>query len=190
MFTKGIYPRVLLVMTMLLAVAACSTKNVVESDLHIKGAPDWVNEGTQILKSGDGRLFHGVGSAPVMGDMSLQTSTADNRARAELARVLSSYMDVVSSDYLASSGSGDRQSLEQSVSQQIENITRVNLSGAKIIGRWRDEKSNVIYALAELDMEQVKRTVRGVEEMNTGFNRYVDSHGETIFDKLAEERKK
>ncbi len=190
MFTQRIYPRALLILGMLLALAACSTKNVVESDLHIKGAPDWVNEGTQILKTGDGRLFHGVGSAPVLGDMSLQTSTADSRARAELARVLSSYMDVVSNDYLASSGSGDRQATEQAVSRQIENISRINLSGAKIIGRWRDEKNNVIYALAELDMAQVKNTVRGVEEMNSGFNRYVDSHGETIFDKLAEGRKK
>src|SRR3569832_2031084 len=51
--------------------AACSTKNVVESDLHMKGAPDWVNEGTQILKTGDGRLFLGVGSAPPLGDLSL-----------------------------------------------------------------------------------------------------------------------
>lgn len=190
MFTQRSYSRIMLGLSVVLALAACSGKNVVESDLHLKGVPDWVNEGTQILKTGDGRLFHGVGSAPALGDMSLQTSTADNRARAELARVLSSYMNVVSSDYLASSGKGDDPAVEQAVSQQIENITRVNLSGAKIIGRWRDVKSNMIYSLAELDFQQVKSTVRGVEEMNTGLNRYVDSHGETIFDKLAEERKK
>ncbi len=190
MFMQPIYLRVMLGLSVLLALAACSSKNVVESDLHLKGVPDWVNEGTQILKTGDGRLFHGVGSAPALGDMSLQTSTADNRARAELARVLSSYMNVASNDYLASSGKGDDQGVEQAVSQQIENLTRVNLSGAKIIGRWRDVKSNVIYSLAELDLQQVKATVRGVEEMNTGFHGYVDSHGETIFDKLAEERKK
>lgn len=173
-----------------LLLAACSGKNVVESDLHIKGAPDWVNEGTQILKTGGGRLFHGVGSAPPLGDMSLQTSTADDRARAELARVLSSYMNVVSRDYVGSSAAGDRSATEQSLSREIENVTRLNLSGARIIGRWRDPKTNMIYALAELDLKAVKDTLRGVEEMNSGFDSYVDRHGETIFDRMAEERKK
>src|SRR3569623_1492463 len=49
--------------------AACTTKNVVESDLHLKGAPDWVNEGTQILKTGDGRLFHVVGGGGLQGQV-------------------------------------------------------------------------------------------------------------------------
>ena len=170
--------------------AACSTKNVVESDLHLKGAPDWVNEGTQILKTGDGRLFHGVGSAPPLGDLSLQTSTADDRARAELARVLSSYMNVVSNDYVAANSAAEKGAVEQSLSREIENVTRINLTGARIIGRWRDTKSNAIYSLAELDLKQVKSTVHGVEEMNSGFDNYVDKHGETIFDGMAEERKK
>src|SRR3569623_2019675 len=65
--------RMALVMGALLLLAACSSKNVVESDLHIKGAPDWVNEGTQILKTGDCRLFHGICSAPpLVGGGSLQ----------------------------------------------------------------------------------------------------------------------
>ena len=76
------------------ALSACSSTTQVESDLSIKGAPDWVNEGTHILNDKDGRLFHGVGLASPMGDMSLQKSVADDRARAEVARVLSSYMDV------------------------------------------------------------------------------------------------
>ena len=30
----------------------------IESDLGIKGAPDWVNEGTQAVSNKDGRLIH------------------------------------------------------------------------------------------------------------------------------------
>ena len=77
----------------------CSSKTEVDSDLHIKGAPDWVNEGNQMLNDRDGRLFHGIGSAPEMGNLSLQKNTADDRARAELARIFSSYLKVVSNDY-------------------------------------------------------------------------------------------
>lgn len=187
---RSVFARSATLIAVLWLLGACSGKNVVESDLHLKGAPDWVNEGTQILKTGDGRLFHGVGSAPPLGDMSLQTSAADDRARAELARVLSSYMNVISNDYVAASSAAGKGATEQSLSREIENVTRINLTGARVIGRWRDTKSNVIYSLAELDLKQVKSTTRGVEEMNGGFGNYVDRHGETIFDRMAEERKK
>lgn len=172
----------------LLAACAGSGPTQVESDLHIKGAPDWVNEGTAILKTRDGRLFHGVGSAPPMSDRSLQTSTADDRARAELARVLSSYMDVVSHDYTAASGSGEQALLATSVSRQIESITHVNLTGSRIIGRWRDEKTDIIYALAELDMEQVHDTLARVQDMNEGLRDYINNQGNNIFDGMAKEK--
>jgi hypothetical protein len=160
----------------------------VESDLNIKGAPDWVNEGTAILKTRDGRLFHGVGSAPPMGDPSLQTSTADDRARAELARVLSSYMDVVSNDYTAASGTGEQALPAAAVSRQIEAVTRVNLTGSRIIGRWRDERTDIIYSLAELDMEQVRGTLERVEDMNAGLRDYITQRGDNIFDGMAKEK--
>jgi len=175
--------------TMVLLLSACGGKTTVESDMHISGAPDWVNEGTNILKDKDGRLFHGVGFAPQMGDMSLQKTTADNRARAEVARVLSSYMNVVSKDYVESVGTGDQQELSQAVSHDIENITKVNLTGAKIIGNWRDEKTNTIYALAELDMKNVKNILDNVENMNQGFRKYIETQGDNIFDRMAGEKK-
>lgn len=172
----------------LLAGCAGTGPTRVESDLGIKGAPDWVNEGTAILKTRDGRLFHGVGSAPPMGDRSLQTSAADDRARAELARVLSSYMDVVSHDYTAASGSGEQALLATSISRQIENITRVNLTGSRIIGRWRDEKTEIIYALAELDMAQVHDTLGQVQDMNESLRDYLKNQGDNIFDGMAKEK--
>ena len=72
-------------------VSGCSSEPTkVESNLGIKGAPDWVNQGSNILSTKDGRLFHGVGSASQMGDLALQKSVADDRARAEVAREHSS----------------------------------------------------------------------------------------------------
>ena len=177
--------RTLLLAAFAIGLAACSGKTTVKSDLGIGGAPDWVNQGTNILKDKDGRLFHGVGSAPPMGDESLQISMADERARAEVARVLSSYMDVVSNDYLAANGSGKDAQAEQSVSRQVKNLTRVNLSGAKIIGRWRDKHSNTIWSIAELDMNHVKQTVAGVHDMNSDLQNYISVHADNIFDREA-----
>ncbi len=178
----------LLGLLLVLGLVACSSKTKVESDMNISGAPDWVNEGTNILKDKDGRLFHGVGFAPPMGDMSLQKSTADNRARAEVARVLSSYMNVVSRDYVESTGTGEQQDLSQAVSHDIENITKVNLTGAKIIGNYRDEKTNTIYSIAELDMKHVKGILDSVESMNQGFRDYIKNKGDNIFDRMAGEK--
>lgn len=172
---------------LLLAACAGPGPTRVESNLHIKGAPDWVNEGTAMLKTHDGRLFHGVGSAPPMSDRSLQTSAADDRARAELARVLTSYMDVVSHDFTAASGSGNQATVVTSVSRQIENITRVNLGGSRIIGRWRDESTDFIYSIAEIDMEQVQGTLGSVQDMNEGLRDYIGNQGNNIFDRMAKE---
>ena len=168
------------------AIAACSSTTKVESDLGLKGAPDWVNQGTNILNNKDGRLFHGVGSASAMGDMALQKSVADDRARAEVARVLSSYLDVVSNDYMAAAKAGDASVTEESVSRQIRNLSKVNLVGARIIGSWRDPKTNIIYSIAELDMNHVKSTLAGVNDMNDGLKRYIETHADNIFDSMSD----
>ena len=168
------------------ALAACGGgKTVVESDLGIKGAPDWVNKGTAVLNDKDGRLFHGVGSSPAMGDEALQRSSADDRARAEVARMLSTYLDVVGNDYTASSGTGGNASADQAVSRQIKAVTKMNLAGSKIIGRWKDGKTNTVYSIAELDLKQVKTTLEGANGMNEDLRRYIGRNAENIFDKVS-----
>jgi len=178
-----------LISGVILLLAACASKTTVESDLGISGAPDWVNEGTQYLNDKDGRLFHGVGQAPAMGDESLQISTADNRARAEVARILTSYLDVVSNDYTSASGSGDKTINQQAVSQQINNLSKINLSGAKIIGHWKDDKTGTIYSIAELDLSRVKDITAQVKDMNADLKRYIIDNSNNIFDKMAQEKK-
>lgn len=170
-----------------IGLGGCSSQTVVESDMRIKGAPDWVNEGTNVLKTRDGRLFHGLGSAPVMGDESLQVSTADDRARAEVARALTSYMDVVTKDYLASAQTAQGAVVDQSVSRSIENVTKINLAGARIIAHWKQKKTNVVYALAEIDMKAVKETMEKVEAMTPGFKTHFNEKADSLFDSMAKE---
>jgi hypothetical protein len=176
----------LLIATVAVLSACSSSKTMVESDLGIDDAPDWVNEGTQILKDQDGRLFHGVGSAQRMGDDSLQISTADSRARAEIAKILSSYLDVALKDYSASaSASGDSTINQQDVERTIQSVSQVNVTGARIIAHWRHPKRGTIYALAELDMKQVKSTLDQVGAMNSGLRDYLRHEGDNVFDNLA-----
>lgn len=173
-----------------LGLAACGGGQTrLESDLGLSGAPDWVNKGTAYVNDKGGRLFHGVGSASAMGDPALQRSTADDRARAEVARIFSAYMDVVQNDYQASAKSGDTSNSEETVTRQIKAVTKQNLAGAKIIARWLDKKSNTVWSIAELDAKQVKMTIANSGDMNDGAKRFFDSNADNVFDRVAKEKK-
>ncbi len=169
-----------------IALGACGGRTTVKSDLHIQGAPNWVNKGTQVLKDKDGRLFHGVGMAEDLGNMSLQKTTADNRARAEIARILSSYMDVVENDYVTANRAENQRASQEQISRQIKNVSETNLAGAKIIARWRHKKTKTIYSLAELDMKYVKQTMNTYRDMNADFRNYFDRNADKAFDKMEQ----
>lgn len=166
--------------------AACAGPTKIESDLGIKGAPDWVNEGTQAVSDRKGRLIQGVGSAPDLGDAALQRATADNRARAEIARVLSSYMNVALNDYLGSSSAGGAAAVaDASVQQQIDSVSQVVLNGARIVGRWKDERTETVYSFAELDLKRVQDVVDANRNMNAGLKDYLLTQGDAVFDDFA-----
>jgi hypothetical protein len=177
----------------LLLTTACSGPTSIESDLGIKGAPDWVNEGTQAVSNKKGRLIQGVGSAPDLGDMALQQSTADGRARTEIARVLSSYMDVTLNDYLASSSQPQTNgatgySADASVQQQIKSFSEVVLNGSRIIGRWKDKRTGMIYSFAELDLKRVQEMAAAADTMNEGLKHYLVNQGDAVFDNFVTEK--
>jgi hypothetical protein len=172
-----------------LLLAACSSQTRLDSDLGLAGAPDWVNKGTAFVANESGRLFHGVGSAGPMGDASLQRSVADDRARAELARIFSNYLDVASADYQAAAKSGKETQLDESVSRQIKSVSQLNLSGARIVARWQDKKTNTLWSIAEVDMKQFKETLSAAREMNADTKRYLAEQGDNVFDRVSKEKK-
>ena len=172
-----------------LLLAACSSQTRLDSDLGVAGAPDWVNKGTAFVANESGRLFHGVGSAGPMGDASLQRSVADDRARAELARIFSNYLDVASADYQAAAKSGKETQLDESVSRQIKSVSQLNLSGARIVARWQDKKTNTLWSIAEVDMKQFKETLSAAREMNADTKRDLAEQGDNVFDRVSKEKK-
>jgi hypothetical protein len=130
-----------------------------------------------------------VGSAGPMGDASLQRSVADDRARAEVARIFSAYLDVAGNDYQAAAKSGSTTVTDESVSRQVKSLSQMNLAGARIIAHWQDPKSKTLWAIAELDMKQVKDTAGAAREMNADLRRYFAEHADNVFDRLHKEKK-
>lgn len=171
---------------LILALTACANSAVLDGPVDAAGAPVWVNEGSNILSSAKtGRRFHGVGSASMLGDFSLQTAKANSHAKAEVARILASYLEIVSRDFIASGDAEEAGFTEQNVAQQIDSLTEINLTGAQVIGHWRDKQTRVIYAIAELDMEQVQQALKKSRTLNKGLKEYIGSEGGKIFDRIA-----
>ena len=169
----------------LLLLAACSSNKVIDSAVDENGVPNWVTQGSNIFKAKDGRLFHGVGSSPGLGDFSLQTGTADLRARAEVARILASYMEIVSRDFIASGEAEQVGFTEQHVAEQMDNLAAVELSGVRIIGHWQDKERKVVYSIAEMDLQSAREALKKEASLHEGLRAYISAEGNDIFDRLA-----
>ncbi|WP_145999141.1 LPP20 family lipoprotein [Oceanicoccus sp. KOV_DT_Chl] len=161
---------------------ACSSQTTVESDLGINGAPDWVNQGTQAIDNNDGRLIHGVGMAPPMGDSSLQKNTASNRARAEIANILKSYIDSNVKDYTASrSDTGAQMSIER----EIKVSTQLALSGSRVLGYWKDDNTGDIYAFAELNFDSIEELITHSDQLSESFKQFYQANNNANFERFV-----
>lgn len=180
---RPVYGIITAVMVALLT--ACGGTPTIESDMGIKGAPDWVNEGTQAVENPGGRYLYGVGFAPPMNDEALQRSTADNRARAELARIVSTYIDSTLNDYAASSGGGASNSIDQS----IRSTTHTVLNGATIKGRWRDPRTGVIHSFAEMDMKNLDSAIASAAKLSAQFKQYYQNNATANFRRFLKTEK-
>lgn len=164
--------------------AACSGNTTVDTDLGIRGAPDWVNEGTQAIDNDDGELLHGVGMAPNMGDTSLQKSTADGRARAEIARILKTYVDSTLSDYTASAGG----EADMSIEREIRTTTQLAISGSRILGHWKDDNTGDIYAFAEMNLDAMNELIAQADNLSDSFKQFYSQNSNANFDRFIQNR--
>ena len=177
--------RLLMLAGMAWALLACASTSNINAEADADGVPVWVNNGSNILTAKDGRRFLGVGSAPMLGDFSLQTSTAENRARGEINRILASYVEIVSRDFIASGDASDAGFNAQSVALQIDQLANIDLTGIKVVGHWQDKQSNVIYAIAEVDMQQVREAIKSAQSLNPGLKEFIEEKGNSIFDRIS-----
>lgn len=86
----------------------------------INGAPEWVNKGSYFTTNRDGNMFYGVSSANPQGDLALQKSIADDRANAEVVRVLVTFFDTVTYEFLSASRYEDSSAREDATYRRIE----------------------------------------------------------------------
>ena len=71
----------------------------------------------------------------------------------------------------------------------MHSLTKVNLSGAKIVARWLDARTKTVYSIAELDVKHVKEMVAVTHDMNEDLRGYLNANAENVFDRVAHGRK-
>lgn len=178
---------IIIVFTMLYG---CSTAPVSETS---KGEPGWVTKGSGAFDSPKGKVFFGVGSASGIKNRPLLISTADNRARAEIAKIMETYVAVLAKDYMASTSGGadvSQSTEEQYVEQTLKSFVQITLNGSEIIDRWKDPSDDTQYSLAKLDLTAFKDTLDKAKELNSKVRDYVKENANKSFEELEKEIEK
>jgi hypothetical protein len=155
-------------------------------------APEWVNKGSGAFKDGGQSVFYGVGLVQGIQNRALAVSAADDRARAEIAKIMNNYIAVLSKGYMASTTAGDMQksSEEQHVQSTLKSFAKFTLHGAQIIDHWKDPADGTLFSLCKLDMASIKKTLDEAKELDSKVRDYVRTNFEKAHDELAAEEAK
>jgi hypothetical protein len=154
-----------------------------------QGAPDWVMKGSGAFGGDRGKVFYGVGSASGIRNFSLLRTTADNRARNEIAKTFEFYTASLMKDYSASTMAGDPNvtSEEQHVEQAIKTVTSQTLSGVEIVDHWQDPNTGEFFSLARMDLEAFKDAFQKQQQLSERVRDYVRQNADRLHDQLDAE---
>lgn len=155
-------------------------------------APEWVKKGGGAFSKEKGRYFYGVGSVEGIKNNSLFRTTAENRARNEVAKVFQVYTASLMKDYAASTTSGEMNvtSEEQHVEQAVKTVTAMVLSGVEIMDYWQNPTTGEFFALARLDLVTFKDNLEKSKELSENVRDYIRQNAERLHEQLEKEEEK
>ena len=190
--------RLILVGLVAFAQVACAdgenTRREGEAPAHLKGVdyPDWVLKGSGAFGNEGEKIFFGVGSVSGIRNHALARTTADNRARAEIAKVFEVYSASLMKDYMASTTAGDMESSseEQHVEQVVKTFSAQTLSGVQVVDHWFHPVDGTVYALGRLDLDSFTNQLEKMKELNGKVRDYVRKNAERAFMDLEQEEAK
>jgi hypothetical protein len=185
--------RVMVLGVLLLAIGAFSLVGCASTpEKEGMSGPDWVWKGSGAFDVDKGKVFYGVGAASGIKNKALLRTTADNRARAEIAKTLETYVAVLAKDYMASTTAGDMSasSEEQHVEQALKTFSKTTLHGAIIVDRWLDSEDGSLYSLCELDMFAFKDALDDYKELDSQVRDYVRKNAENMHSELEKMEQK
>jgi hypothetical protein len=156
------------------------------------GPPKWVEEGSGALNKDNSKSIYGVGSVIGVKNEPLAWETAENRARAELAKTFRTYTAYLMRDYAASTSAGNftKSTEEQNVERAVKTFSAVTLNGVRPVDRYKDEDTSTYYVLTKLSFEEMKDVLQQAQELDAEVREFVRKNAEKAFKKLEEEEAK
>ena len=155
------------------------------------GSPKWVSKGGGYMSEKDRKAFYGVGAVTGIRNEPLAKETADNRARADLAKYVDTYTSYLMRDYAASTTAGDftKTGEEQHVERALKTFVSTHLSGVQVVDRWEKEEKQgkTVYSLAKMDLASFKENIGQMRELNEAARDYVRKNAERAFERLQQE---
>lgn len=172
---------------MVFSAGGCSSKHKM-----VPGAPEWVNEGSGAFEDSGEKVFYGVGAVTGITSPSLKAQAADQRARADIARQLDTYVANLYRDYQrATPESMGRPAVEEEhVEQSLKSFTQVTVRGVRIMDRWREPETDTLYSLARIDLDGIRSTLNEIEAMDPSLRKYMRNNAEKAFETMRREEKK
>ena len=169
-------------------VSGCASTKPMTSATPIQEykSPDWVRKGSGAFGADKGKVFYGVGSASGIQNPSLLRSTADNRARNELAKIFQIYTASLMKDYAASTTAGvpGVSSEEQLVEQAIKTVSGMTLSGVEIVDHWQHPATGEYFSLARLDLAAFKDNLEKARELDAKTKEYIRQNSDRLHEQL------
>jgi len=178
-----------LVLSIMAAGCASGGKEVTDkTPLQDLDAPEWVMKGSGASGGKHSPAFYGVASAYGMRNFSLLRSTADNRARDELAKVFQSYTASLMRDYMASTSPEDSNAIQERhpEEQVIETVTPLALSGVEIVDHWQHPKTGEFFSLARLSLDAFKGSLDQATDLDAGVRDYFRQNAERLHAQLED----
>lgn len=151
--------------------------------------PVWVNRGSGAFND-SGRVFYGVGLVGGIRNPALARSSADGRARVEIATQFRTWVRSMLRDYQSSITNlqpGQRSEESQLVEQANVQVVNVELTGVRIVDHWVNPADGTVFALAKLDMGQAMQTLNGMQQLSQRARDYIRQSAEQAFDRLPDQ---
>jgi hypothetical protein len=149
-----------------------------------KNAPEWVTRGSVVY---NGSMF-GVGAVSGIKNPSHARTTADNRARKEISKIMETYSASLMKDYAASTTANGATSEEQRVEEAVKTFSAQLLTGVEIVNHWVDDRSGTIYAQAELNFERAREVAAAKAKMGSSdVGKWLDENGGQVLSDMEGE---
>jgi hypothetical protein len=152
--------------------------------------PKWVKTGS--YKPEEKKAFYSMGEVMGIRNEPLAWDAAENRARAQMVKILSTYTASLMRDYAASTAVADfkKTAEEQNIEEATKTFAAATLNGVRPVDRYKDEKKGIYYVVVKMELEDVKDMLMQSTELNSQMRDFVRKNADRAFERLEKEEQK